>query len=92
MMLEAKLADPPKILGAVAAIAAFAGVALILLPSLAPQVEASEPGALARGDKLAVAGVDCAQQDWPNISAICLRRGDATPRPVLAHIRMVTPR
>lgn len=92
MMLEAKLADPPKILGAVAAIAGLIGVALILLPSFAPQVEASEPATLARGNKLAAAGVDCAQQDWPNISADCLRRGDATPRPVLTHIRVVTPR
>ncbi|GAA3856014.1 hypothetical protein AFIC_001667 [[Pseudomonas] carboxydohydrogena] len=91
MMLEAKLADPPKILGA-AAVAGFAALALILLPSLAPQVEASEPATLARGDKLAVAGVDCARQDWPNISAVCLRRGDATPRPVPTHIRMVATR
>lgn len=92
MMLDAKLAEPPKILGAAAVIAAFTGFALILLSSFAPQVEASEPAALARGDKLTLAGADCAQQDWPNISAACLRRGDATPRPVMTHIRVVTPR
>lgn len=92
MMLEAKLADPPKVLGAAVAIALFAGAALIMLPSFAPQVEASEPAALARGDKLTIASDDCAQQDWPNISAACLRRGDETPRAVLTRVRMVTPR
>lgn len=88
MMLEAKLADPPKILATVA-VAAFAALALVLL-GFAPQVEAGEPAALARGDKLTVASADCAQQDWPNISAACLRRGDANP--VLAHVRMVDTR
>ena len=92
MMLEAKLTDPPKVLGAAAAVAGFAAIALILLPSFAPQVEASEPAALVRGDKLTLASADCAQQDWPNISAACLRRGDATARPTLTHVRMVTPR
>lgn len=92
MMLDAKLADPPKILGAAVALAAFAGVVLISLPTFAPQVEASEPAALTRGDRLTLASADCAQQDWPNISAACLRRGDATPRPALTQIRVVTPR
>ena len=88
MMLEAKLADPPKILATVA-VAAFAALALVLL-GFAPQVEAGEPGALARGDKLTVASADCAQQDWPNISAACLHQGDANP--VLTHVRMVDTR
>jgi hypothetical protein len=90
MMLDAKLVDPPKILATVA-VAAFAALALVLL-GFAPQVEAGEPAALARGDKLTVASADCAQQDWPNISAACLRRGDATPRPMLTHVRMVDTR
>ena len=88
MMLEAKLADPPKILATVAVVA-FAALALVVL-GFAPQVEAGDPAALARGDKLTVASADCAQEDWPNISAACLRRGDANP--VLTHVRMVDTR
>ena len=88
MMLDEKLVDPPKIL-ATAAVVVFAALVLALL-GFARQVEAGEPGALARGDKLTMASADCARQDWPNISAACLRQGDANP--VLTHVRMVDTR
>ena len=85
MMLDEKLTDPPKILATVA-VAAFAALAMVLL-GFAPQVEAGEPTALTRGDKLTVASSDCTQEDWPNISAACLRGGNGNV--ALTHVRMV---
>jgi hypothetical protein len=63
-----------KALSAVA-IAAFAAAALTVLPGFAPQVEASVPHALAKGDRLDVrpVGRDCSQQAWPHFEASCLR-------------------
>jgi hypothetical protein len=63
-----------KALSAVA-IAAFVAAALTVLPGFAPQVEASVPHVLAKGDRLDVhpAGRDCSQQAWPNFEASCLR-------------------
>ena len=60
----------------VIAVAAFVAAALTLLPGFAPQVEASVPQALAKGDRLDVhpIGRDCSQQAWPNFEASCLRR------------------
>jgi hypothetical protein len=57
------------------AIAAFAAAALTLLPGFAPQVEASVPHALAKGDRLDIhpVGRDCSRQAWPNFEASCLR-------------------
>jgi len=57
------------------AIAAFAAAALTVLPGFAPQVEASTPHVLAKGDRLDIrpAGRDCSQQNWPNFDASCLR-------------------
>jgi hypothetical protein len=45
------------------------------LPGFAPQVEASVPQALAKGDRLDIraVGKDCSQQAWPNFEASCLR-------------------
>ena len=63
-----------KALSAVA-IAAFIAAALTVLPGFAPQVEASEPQALAKADRLDIRpmGKDCSQQAWPNFEASCLR-------------------
>lgn len=63
-----------KALSAVAA-AAFIAAALTILPGFAPQVEASVPQALAKGDRLDVrpVGRDCSEQAWPNFEAACLR-------------------
>lgn len=57
------------------AIAAFIAAALTVLPGFAPTVEAREPVALAKADRLPVATMNsnCAQQSWPNIEASCLK-------------------
>ena len=63
-----------KALSAVA-IAAFVAAALAVLPGFAPEVEASVPHALAKGDRLDIRAIgrDCSQQAWPNFEASCLR-------------------
>ena len=63
-----------KALSAVA-VAAFIAAALTVLPGFAPQVEASVPVALAKGDRLDIkqVGRDCSEQAWPNFEASCLR-------------------
>jgi hypothetical protein len=57
------------------AIAGFMAAALTVLPGFAPQVEASTPQVLAKGDRLDIrpVGRDCSQQAWPNFEASCLR-------------------
>ncbi len=63
-----------KALSAIA-VAAFVAAALSILPGFAPQVEASVPQALAKGDRLDIhlVGRDCSEQAWPNFEASCLR-------------------
>jgi hypothetical protein len=63
-----------KALSAIA-IAAFITAALTVLPGFAPQVEASVPVVLTKGDRLDVRliGKDCSKQAWPNFEASCLR-------------------
>jgi hypothetical protein len=63
-----------KTLSAIA-IAAFVAAALTVLPGFAPQVEASVPHALAKGDRLDIhtVGASCSQKAWPNFEASCLR-------------------
>ena len=60
-----------KALSAIA-VAAFIAAALTVLPGFAPQVEASVPQALAKGDRLDIrtVGKDCSQQAWPNFEAV----------------------
>jgi hypothetical protein len=57
------------------AVAACVAAALSILPGFAPQVEASVPQALAKGDRLDIhlAGRNCSEQAWPNFEASCLR-------------------
>jgi hypothetical protein len=57
------------------AVAACAAAALSILPGFAPQVEASVPQALAKGDRLDIrpVGGDCSEQAWPNFETSCLR-------------------
>jgi len=57
------------------AVAAFVAAALSILPGFAPQVEASVPQALAKGDRLDIRSVgrNCSDQAWPNFEASCLR-------------------
>jgi hypothetical protein len=60
------------------------------LPGFAPQVEASVPQALAKGDRLDIrtVGKDCSQQAWPNFEASCLRA--AGSKLVVKEARLVT--
>ena len=55
-----------KALSAIA-VAAFVAAALTVLPGFAPQVEASTPQALAKGDRLDIkpVGRDCSENAWP---------------------------
>jgi len=78
-----------KALSAVA-VAAFVAAALTILPGFAPQVEASTPQALAKGDRLDIhqTGVSCSEQAWPNFEASCLRAaGSKAP---IRQARLVT--
>jgi hypothetical protein len=69
------------------AIAAFIAAALTVLPGFAPQVEASVPQALAKGDRLDIRP-DCSQQAWPNFEAACLRI--AGKKTMIREARLVT--
>ncbi len=72
------------------AVAAFVAAALSILPGFAPQVEASVPQALAKGDRLDVrlVGRNCSEQAWPNFEASCLRV--AGSRIMIRQARLVT--
>ena len=78
-----------KAFSAIAA-AGFIAAALTVLPGFAPQVEASVPQALAKGDRLDIrtVGKDCSQQAWPNFEASCLR--SAGSKSVVKEARLVT--
>jgi hypothetical protein len=78
-----------KALSAVA-IVAFVAASLAVLPGFAPQVEASVPAPLAKGDRFDVhqIGHNCSQQTWPNIEASCLR--DAGSKMIVRGARLVT--
>jgi hypothetical protein len=78
-----------KALSAVA-VAAFIAAALTILPGFAPQVEASTPQPLAKGDRLDVhqVGASCSEHAWPNFEASCLRAvGTKSP---IRQARLVT--
>ena len=79
-----------KTLSAIA-IAACVAAALTLLPGFAPQVEASVPHALAKGDRLDVhsVGAGCSQKAWPNFEASCLRAA-GTKNSTIQEARLVT--
>ena len=70
------------------AVAAFIATALTILPGFAPQVSASTPIALAKGDRLDIRAVDCSQQAWPNFEASCLRT--AGSKATVREARLVT--
>jgi hypothetical protein len=78
-----------KALSAVA-VAAFIAAALTILPGFAPQVSASTPTALAKGDRLDIrpAATACSEQTWPNLAASCLRAADS--RTTVREARLVT--
>jgi hypothetical protein len=72
------------------AVAAFVAAALSILPGFAPQVEASVPQALAKGDRLDIrpVGRNCSEQAWPNFEASCLRASSS--RIMIRQARLVT--
>ena len=72
------------------AIAAFVAAAMTVLPGFAPQVEASVPAPLAKGDRLDMhqVGRNCSQQAWPNFEASCLR--SAGSKILVREARLVT--
>jgi hypothetical protein len=74
------------------AIFALLGASVIALPGFAPRVEAGETVALAKADRLAIAPAiqSCADQIWPNLTASCLRRGEAAG--LVQEARLVTAR
>ncbi|MEH6950737.1 hypothetical protein V4R08_05230 [Nitrobacter sp. NHB1] len=78
-----------KALSAVA-VAAFIAAALTILPGFAPQVSASTPVALAKGDRLDIrpVGTDCSQQTWPNFETSCLRVSGS--KTIVREARLVT--
>ena len=77
-----------KALSAVAA-AGVVAAAFSVVPGFAPQVEASVPRPLAKGDRLDIRpiGRDCSQQAWPNFEASCLR--SAGTKATVGQARMV---
>lgn len=79
-----------KALSAVA-VAAFIAAALTVLPGFAPQVEASVPVAMTKGDRLDIRpiGKDCSQQAWPNFETSCLRQS-GSKAVVMTQARVVT--
>jgi hypothetical protein len=72
------------------AVAAFIAAALTVLPGFAPQVEASTPQPLAKGDRLDIhaVGRGCSEQAWPNFETSCLRA--AGSKTVVRQARLVT--
>ena len=74
----------------VVAIAAFVAAALTILPGFAPQVEASTPQPLAKGDRLDIhqVGASCSERAWPNYEASCLRA--AGSKITIRQARLVT--
>jgi hypothetical protein len=71
---------------------ALLGASVIALPGYAPQVEAGEAVASAKGDRLDIrpATFDCSQQNWPNFDARCLR--DGLSGATVSGVRLVTDR
>jgi hypothetical protein len=74
------------------AVAAFVAVALAVLPGFAPEVEASVPHVLAKGDRLDIQpiGRGCSQQAWPNFETSCLRVAGSTAAAPIRQARLVT--
>ena len=74
------------------AIFGLLGAAVVALPGFAPQVEAREPGGLAKGDRLDIQPVarNCSQQVWPNFDSSCLRASESGV--MIREARLVTAR
>jgi hypothetical protein len=72
------------------AIFGLLGAVVVALPGPAPQVEARQPIALAKGDRpdIRPAARNCSQQVWPNFDASCLRNSDSEV--TTSEVRLVT--
>jgi hypothetical protein len=53
------------------AIFALVGTGILAMPYIS-QVEAGQPAALAKGDRLDIRA-DCSEQAWPNLTSSCLK-------------------
>jgi hypothetical protein len=71
-------------------VALLLGASLIILPNFA-KVEAREPAALAKGDRLEVraAKVNCSTEVWPDLSSRCLQSSSGA---TIQEARLVTAR
>jgi hypothetical protein len=78
----------------VTSLAAFGllGATLVALPGSAPQVDAREPVALTKLDRLDIRPVapNCSQQVWPDFDTSCLRNSE--PQGMIRVVRLVTAR
>ena len=74
------------------AVAALVAAGLAVLPGFAPEVEASVPHVLAKGDRLDIhpAGRNCSQQAWPNFELSCLRVAGSNAPAAIRQARLVT--
>jgi len=72
------------------AIFSVLGASVITVPLVAPQVEASQPVALAKSDRLPAVPRNCLKQIWPDFATACLRNGGSDGKIVEA--RLVTAR
>jgi len=74
------------------AIFCLLGATIVALPDFAPQVEAREPAALAKGDRPDIRLVvrSCSQQVWPNFDTSCLRNSESGV--MIREARLVTAR
>ena len=69
------------------AIATYIALAVAILPSFTPQTGSN---LVTKSDRLHVASADraCAEQNWPNIDASCLKRAQASGS--INQVRLVT--
>jgi len=60
------------------AIFGLLGAAVVVLPGIAPRVEAGETIALSKADRLDIRPVarNCSRQVWPNFDTSCLRNSE----------------
>jgi len=63
------------------------GGSLMVLPGVAPTLQAREPVALAKADRLPI-GRDCSNQVWPDLDTSCLH----SARGAIGEVRMVAAR
>ena len=80
-----------KLFAAIAVAAILAGAAVVVIPGLTANVEASTPKMGVKGDRLDYrpTGTACSQRGWPHFESDCLRNSGKPNRQVKA-VRVVT--